>query len=328
MNDFKINLNPPKLKSKRKRNWYVTALSQEEYWDQSEPPNPLPKIDRRVCSYPYKVEYDYDRLKINSLNCNTYINEKKGELISALGTNEKKCKHSYLFDLEVNEFICVKCFVIETRIENRDETYHNTNSNIRIWRRDHDRQRWTDEDLDYCKGLHNSTISESFWLNLLREVPDEFTWYQVYKVFQKNGLKKIWMGFGDFIGMKAKLSKPVICYANKYTHFKMCENYRIPYMYLIYKFTQLYGDKDAAQTIPFKASKNWIDKADIWWKEICDLHHIPFQKTIKYKIKWNKKQIVEKLVICLKRMGIYMRERVIPIEEYLKMFPQDRKFYQ
>jgi hypothetical protein len=305
MKTFIPNVNAKKLKSIRKRLPTIFEDA-EHYWSESEISSST--VSSKSSTFDYKVEYDFTTEKIDGKNVRTWINERKGDLFEikqVLSFNySTQCTHRWIFDVEIGEYICNKCLMIETKIENKDESFQNQNSNLRIWIREHDRNRWTREDLEYCRGHMNDQLTDQFWIQLMREVETNFKWYQVYKIFQQYGLKKLWMGFGAFIGIKLNITKQIVTEADRYTDHKMCDTYRIPYLYLIFKFTQLYGEKHAPRTIPLKASKSWLEKADEWWKTVCKKDGLKFIPSVIYVVSWNKQEQLEKFAGCLKHMGL------------------------
>lgn len=225
----------------------------------------------------------------------------------------KKCKHKKALDKTSGEIACVKCGeVCDVWFMNpkEDKGTQENSGNMVIWNRGYDKSRWTTYTLDALQGKINAQLTDQLWLDLLREIPDPFRWYDVYKVFQKYKLLKYWMGFGEVIGMKAKLTKPIIDFFNEHVemgHGKYC----ISYMYLLYKFTQMFGEPGDERLIPLKYSASWCKKTDGWWEIMCLENQWDFYATKVYKIPWNKQEVVRKF-------ANYVRDYLKATQKHLK----------
>lgn len=203
----------------------------------------------------------------------------------------KLCNHKWVKDEFYFDYYCEYCFVIQNEIE--FEPYKKTKPSIPIWRKDHDRGRWTGYALDYFRGSYNDDWSDVAWKYIVEDIPNPFTWYEVYKQFQKYNSSEYWTGFGSFIGFRNPLNKTILYYCDKYTNYRL-KNYRINYLYLIYKFTQLFGEPYDERFIPLKGTKGWIYRMDEWWKEFCAKEWFEFKVTRIYKIKWNRQKVLKK----------------------------------
>jgi len=209
------------------------------------------------------------------------------------------CKHNRNIDPIYGEVYCSKCFAIYDYWYVKDPEDKGSNTMI-VWNRKYDKTRWTTYSLEYMQGSKNDDLTAQLWLELIRDVPDPFRWYDVYKAFQKNQLLKYWIAFGSFIGMKIKLNRTIMDYFNKYMEIGHGK-YSISYFYLLYKFTQLFGEEGDEQYIPLKNSAAWCKKTDIWWKEICEKEGWKFIQTKVYKINWDKEQFLKKYALSVKR---------------------------
>lgn len=209
------------------------------------------------------------------------------------------CKHNRNIDETYGEIYCSKCFAVHDTWFVKDEDNKNKNSNIVIWSREYDKSRWTGYSLDMMLGKNNHELTDQCWFEVIRDIPDPFKWYDVYKVFQKYQLLKYWVAFGSFINMKPKVNRKIMAYFNSYQEMKQGK-YAISYYYLLYKFTQLFGEEEDAKYIPLKNSKAWCKKTDIWWKEVCKENQWEFKSTIIYDIDWDKENHLRKFAKCLK----------------------------
>jgi hypothetical protein len=222
----------------------------------------------------------------------------------------KTCKHSKQLDRVSGEIACTKCGVVLDMWFITPKEDKGQESNLIIWNRNYDKSRWTTYTLDILHGKSNGVFTEQLWLELCREVPDPFRWYDVYKVFQKYKLLKYWMAFGNFIGKPAKLNKEIVNFFNENVemgHGKYC----ISYMFLLYKFTQMFGEEGAEQFIPLKYSQAWCRKTDHWWEFICLENGWDFQPTKVYKIKWDKEEF-------LKKFAHYVRDYITSTLKHVK----------
>lgn len=171
----------------------------------------------------------------------------------------------------------------------------NPNGYIPIWKRTHDRGRFTGYMLEYLSGMHNDDISDLSWWYICNEIPEYFTWYDVHKAYRTVKLNDYWLGFGCFIEGKSQLNKKIVDLADSFTHCKI-NLYRVNYIYLIYKFTQLYAeDEHDARWIPLKGKLKWVTKMDAWWEMICKTYNFQFKPTKIYKLKWKKQYIINQL---------------------------------
>lgn len=211
------------------------------------------------------------------------------------------CKHNRNLDITYGEIYCTKCNAIyDSWFVNGEEQEKVKNANIVVWNRNYDKSRWTTYSLDTMLGKNNYELTDQCWLELIREVPDPFTWYQVYKVFQKYQLLKYWIAFGCYIGMRPKLNRKVMNHFAKYMEIGHGK-YAISYYYLLYKFVQLWGNPGDERLIPLKNSVTWVRKTDIWWKEICIKEGWEFKPTKIYKIEWNKEEYLKKFAYSVKK---------------------------
>lgn len=209
------------------------------------------------------------------------------------------CNHAYEKDLVYGESYCPKCFLIHG-IWFVDESQDKIKSNnIVIWNREYDKSRWTGYSLDMMLGKNNHELTDQCWLEIIRDIPDPFRWYDVYKVFQKYRLLKYYVAFGHYIGKKPKLNIQIMNHFNKYMDIGHGK-YSISYYFLLYKFTQLFGEKGDEQLIPLKNSVAWCKKTDVWWKEVCKEHDWVFKRTKVEKISWDKEQFLKKFAKTLK----------------------------
>lgn len=211
-----------------------------------------------------------------------------------------KCKHNRNIDEIHGEIYCSKCYTIYDfwNVHN-DQDEKVKGSNIVIWDRQYDKSRWTGYSIDAMMGKINWELPDQCWLELIREIPDPFKWYDVYKVFQKYQLLKYWIAFGNFIDKPPKLNKKIMAHFAKYMEIGHGK-YSISYYYLLYKFTQLFGDEGDEQYIPLKNSITWCKKTDLWWKEICEKEGWEFKPTKVYSINWDKEQYLRKFASCVK----------------------------
>lgn len=213
---------------------------------------------------------------------------------------EKPCRHRKVLDRVAGEIGCKKCGLISDMWFVPPREDKTNESNIVIWNRNYDKSRWTNYTLDILQGKSNNILPDQLWLELLREIPDPFRWYDVYKVFQKYKLLKYWMGFGHFIGMKVKLSKEIVDFFNQNVEMGHGK-YNISYMYLLYKFVQMFGQPGDERLIPLKYSPTWCRKTDGWWELVCLDNGWEFKPTKLYKIPWHKEEL-------LKKFARYMKE--------------------
>lgn len=240
----------------------------------------------------YKPEYLFTRL----------ISE--DEDFEPLPLNRNRvCKHLPVLDGVDGDTVCVRCFQIlkfSTDTFQKEATYvrkKKVQAQLPIWRRDHDRNRWNTYVLEYLKGTYQNELNPQCWDFLCQEVPECFLWYDVAKIFHHYKLGDFWISFGTYIGYPPKLNSAVVYYANKYTNTKKGK-YRVNYLYLLYKFTQLFGeDPHDARFIPLKGKLVWIYHMDLWWKKFCAKEWFEFKPTLVYKLKWNKRAKLKNLKV-------------------------------
>lgn len=270
----------------------------------------------------YKPEYEINDYQVNGMKLLTWITEGLGKhskpKLAADFNKVKTCKHNRIFDWDLGDEICLKCHCVLNRIM-VDETDQGRikNQGYKFLTRIHDRGRWNNYTLDYIRGDHNKEITDQTWLELGRKIPAEFTWYDVYRVFHNYSFGDEWMGFGSYFGLNAKLSPKIIESANKYTNYKIGK-YRINYQFLLYKFTQLFGeDEDDCQFIPLKGKKTWVAKMDEFWMRFCQEENLNFKFTKIYKLKWDKENQLRILARILRQMGCSTNQlrRFIKIEK-------------
>jgi len=210
------------------------------------------------------------------------------------------CKHHRLIDETYGEVYCPKCFAIHDSWFVHEPDMKNKNSNLIIWNREYDKSRWTGYSLDMMLGKNSHELTDQCWLEIIRDIPDPFRWYDVYKVFQKYYLLKYWVAFGDFIGLRPKLNQNIMNHFATYMEIGHGK-YSISYYFLLYKFTQLFGEPGDEERIPLKNSAAWCRKTDIWWEQICDQHGWIFHETVQHKITWNKQEFLSKFAKCVKK---------------------------
>src|SRR3954469_633592 len=141
-----------------------------------------------------------------------------------------RCKHNRNFDEKYGEIYCSKCYTIYDQMYAKETNDKNPNSNLIIWNRVYDKSRWTTYSLELMQGKKNDDFTCQLWLELIREVPDPFRWYDVYKVFQKSKLLKYWIAFGSYIGLNIKLNRKIMVNFNKYMEIGHGK-YSISYFY-------------------------------------------------------------------------------------------------
>lgn len=251
-------------------------------------PNLNPKPNK---SYRKRLpEPDFEHI----LNENLVKNPSKHDL------KPMRCKHNRNIDMMYGEIYCSKCFAIHDSWMVKEEDEKVKNANIIIWSREYDKSRWTGYSLDMMMGKNNSELPDQLWLDIIRDIPDPFRWYDVYKVFQKHKLLKYWVGFGHFIGMGPKLNKTIMAYFNTYMEIGHGK-YSISYYYLLYKFTEMFGNPGDEQYIPLKNCVAWCKKTDEWWETVCDEHQWIFTKTKVHWLSWNKEEVLSKFATAIKK---------------------------
>lgn len=209
------------------------------------------------------------------------------------------CKHISKIDEVYGEIYCPKCFSIHDCWFVKEPDDKIKNNNIVIWNREYDKSRWTGYSLDMMLGKNSHELTDQCWLEVIRDIPDPFRWYDVYKVFQKYQLLKYWVAFGHFINKGPKLNKKIMNYFNKYMDIGHGK-YSISYYFLLYKFTQLFGEEGDEQYIPLKNSVAWCKKTDLWWREVCKEHEWTFYPTRVEKVSWDKQEFLRKFAHSIK----------------------------
>lgn len=236
-----------------------------------------------------KFEPNINAVKKKSYRNHSRLKEKSG----VHQRKEKSCVHQKVLDRTSGEIVCKKCGLVSDVWFIHPKEERGNESNMIIWNRAYDKSRWTTYTLEILQGKSNNQLTDQLWLELLREVPDPFRWYDVYKVFQKYKLLKYWMGFGNYIGMDVKLDKHIVNFFNE--HVEMGHGkYNISYMYLLYKFVQMFGNPGDERLVPLKYSVSWCKKTDGWWEIMCLENNWEFKPTKVYKIAWNKEEILKK----------------------------------
>lgn len=211
------------------------------------------------------------------------------------------CHHNRNVDIDSGEVYCSKCFAVcDLWFVTNDQDEKVKNSNVIVWNRNYDKSRWTNYSLDLMLGKNNHELTDQCWLDLIRDVPDPFTWYNVYKAFQKNHQLRYWIAFGSFIEMKPKLNKKIMDLFIEHMQMKSGK-YAISYYYLLYKFTQMFGEPGDERLIPLKNSVSWVKKTDLWWQEVCVKEGWDFKPTKIYRIEWNKEEFLKKFANSVRK---------------------------
>lgn len=257
MKTFEINYTKPKRKSRKRR-------YEEICKDQSNQPNIDTKEDIEMKDLELEPELE-----------------------------PEVCKHQIYNNYEAGEMICLKCHVVIDRIY-VNENFKLKNADMLIWNRDYDKVRWILDTLDYINGEHENCFTDSVWVELLEEIPNPCTYTDVYKVFHKYKLTDYWTCFAHYVSIPIEINKEVLANTIEYSDLKYTK-YRISFMYLFYKFTQMIN-KEKAKTIPFKGTKAWIKKTDVWWKEICEEKKWDYYDSEMNEMTWDK----EMIIACLK----------------------------
>lgn len=283
----------------------------------------------------YKPEYDFDYYK--SQNITENHNEQIGNRANYNKVTKQKlstkCNHNGFIDYETSDIVCKKCLTIYRThmISERYSRNNIENSNFKYWERTDDKIRWNKYTLDYLNGVKNKELTDQLWYEMALEIPDPFTWYDVYKVFHtyrigydktRTGISDHWMGFGHYVGIPMIINDKILKYADKYTNKKIRIN-RINYNFLLYKFTQMFGEiQDQEKFIPLKNTEKWITGIDEWWKEFCIQENLKFIPTKIHKIYWNKDKYMNTLKLNLKLISEYTTNPSVEI--HIKN--QDKKY--
>lgn len=229
--------------------------------------------------------------------------EKVEDLDTCLEENQS---HVSIADEDLGYYVCTRCGkVLDNIYVNDDRDDKVKQSHMVIWSRDYDRQRWLNYGLDYMAGQNNDKLSDQAWYEVLRNVPYEFTWYDVYKAFQKtdetSGFLPWWTAFSSYIGLPIPLSVDVMEKVDEYIDY--CNTkYRVTYHYLMYKFVQMLKP-GFEKYIPLNRSKAWIKKTDEWWKGVCEEEDMTFHPTVVYTLCWDKPGICSRLWEHLRKTG-------------------------
>lgn len=230
----------------------------------------------------------------------SHKSKKKRQLVSTASHVSKHlftCRHSAFSDYDTGETVCKKCHQVLDHIyvyENKEKV---KNNDILIWNRDYDKQRWIIDTLEYINGEHNDCFNDLCWMELLEEIPNPCTWTQVYQVFHYYRLTDYWTCFPSYVGLKVMISRKVLHMVLQYSHLGYTK-YRISFMYLFYKFTQMEDQQhetDYASCIPLKGTKAWIKKTDEWWQTICQQKEWEYIPSKMCKMSWEKTHIVDSL---------------------------------
>lgn len=252
----------------------------------------------------YKEEYQFTRKTINGMNMLEY-HEFKNQNRPKFNDVDK-CRHSWKEDSFTLDMFCIYCMEIKPNIINKEE--YNDGAKIKIWNRIYNRGETDIKHLECMRGDLNEKINNQTWLYILKEVPETFIWLDVFNVFKKYNLHDYWMGFGAFIYLKPEINKEIIAMADKYTNEIKESKNRISYLYLIYKFCQIEGNKNKnygqAKYIPMKMSKLWLQKTDIWWKKICERDNLMFIPSCIYRVKWMKQEFLRNFIEGLEDLGL------------------------
>lgn len=223
-----------------------------------------------------------------------YIEEKEKE----------PCKHLLEIDEDEGYYFCTICYEIVDQVyitDDRDEKVKQQHQVI--WSREYDRNRWKNYGIEYMLGQNNIKLTDQIWLDILRSVPKEFTWYEIYKVFQSHNLLEYWTAFSSYVGLPIPLSPEILEKVDEYLDH--CNTkYRVTYLYLMYKFVQLQQGEEKAKYIPLARSKPWCKKTDIWWKEICMKDGMEFYPTQLHQLTWPKEKVCSQLYDHLKKAGL------------------------
>lgn len=208
------------------------------------------------------------------------------------------CRHSLYPDYETGETVCLKCHqVLDHIYEYVNENTKVKNSDMLIWNRDYDKQRWILDTLEYLNGEHNDALNDLCWMELLEEVPNPCSWYEVYQVFHKYRLTDYWICFASYVGLKVAIPRQVLTLVLLHSDLGYTK-YRISFMYLFYKFMQIV-DEPQSMLIPLKGTKPWLKKTDLWWQTICEQKDWVFKPSKTCKLTWNKDEIVRSLKVIV-----------------------------
>lgn len=212
---------------------------------------------------------------------------------------EPPCQHVGRPNMETGEYVCEICHAIYDQVYVHERDLHKPEQEILIWNRNYDKARWVQNGLELLNGSKNEHFNDTLWYELLVELPNPFTWYEAYKVFHQYRITDMWTCLPSFIDLKPILNKKIVHHVYEYSDLGYTK-YRISYLYLIYKFTQMFGSETEAAKIPLKGSKPWIKKTDEWWYTVCKDKGWKFIPTKMHSLKWDKENIVAQLKANLK----------------------------
>jgi hypothetical protein len=221
-----------------------------------------------------------------AIHTDIYDSKKKYE------TQSKPCSHQPRYDFDTGDCVCTRCHEIYDKIM-ITENYKCKNSDILIWDRLYDKSRWIKETIEYLKGEHNMRFCDLFWYEMVCEIPNPFTWKDVYQVFHNYKLTDYWLCFSSYIGIQFPNDKEVIQKTIYYSYLGYTK-YSISFLYLMYKFTQMKSESESV-CIPFKSSYVWMKKTDEWWKTVCKEHNWVYHDSKVHSITWEKQHIEDSL---------------------------------
>lgn len=226
-----------------------------------------------------------------------------------------KCEHPKareIHDYDLGAVICGHCHEWLDQIYiNHDKDDHIKQAHNVIWERTYDRNKWKNYGLQTMNGENNEKLSDQIWYDILKDIPNPFTWHQVYKVFQTHSCKDYWTAFGSYIGLPNPLNHKILTYVDKYINHARTK-YRVNYMYFAFKFVQMFKPGEE-KYIPIKQSKKWMADTDEWWREVCESDGLHFEASgDPVKIQWNKDKIVQDLGLYLRLAGM---EKIVVYHE-------------
>lgn len=220
---------------------------------------------------------------------------------------QKNCEHNYIDYNGI--FTCKKCGQEDgcVFIDPEDDLFdiRKNNSNIHIWDRIYSSKKYIDESLDYLHGKHIGELSIQCWSMIIQEVPEFFTWSTVFKSFQLGNVTEHWLSFPFWVDLNVNIPLKAKDMARRYCNLSINEKNRVPYVYLLYKFTQLFKNtnEEIEANIPMKATKIWLTKADAWWMTICERKNWKFIPSKIHLIHYEKKRILEQIKKSMKIGG-------------------------
>lgn len=202
------------------------------------------------------------------------------------------CQHVFAYDGHIK--YCTKCFEYEDNYLCSKTDYKNPQAHVPLWRRDHDRNRFTTGILSMLHGEEEDDLGLQIWECIIKAVPETYYWVDVFNAFKHNVHQHKWLLFGWFVDTKIVITPAI---------FKECENfsntfncsYRFNYLYLLYKFTQILAP-GTEHKVPLKLSVTCLQKTDLRWHEICNNNGLPFRESKQHTSTFNKKVILKKLI--------------------------------